>query len=388
LSSNSLLFSGAEILTPTARIERGWLLARDRQIAALGWGDAPDGIDAEQIDASGKTLLPGFIDVHVHGGADREAMDATPDSLQTMARFYAQHGVTAFLPTTWTESREHIQSALECIAEMQGRQPNGATIVGAHVEGPYLNPERCGAQSTTYIRRAERDEALAFLDTGCVRLMALAPEYTENHWLIRECVRRGITVSAAHTAADYEQMRAAVEMGLTHATHTGNAMTGLHHREPGTIGAVLTLPQIRAELICDNIHVHPAVMKLIYLAKGATGLIVITDAIRGAGMPDGEYSIDERTVTIKDGVVRLPNGSLAGSTLTMERGLRNLMAATGESLETLWRTSSLNAAQVIGVSARKGSLEVGKDADLVLVDADITVAITVAEGDIVYRSAS
>jgi N-acetylglucosamine-6-phosphate deacetylase len=385
--SQSLLFSGAEILTPTARIGRGWLLVSEAQIAALGWGEAPDGIDAQQIDASGKTLLPGFIDVHVHGGADREAMDATPDSLRAMAKFYASHGVTAFLPTTWTDSRPRIQAALECIAEMQGRQPEGATILGAHVEGPYLNPERCGAQSTTYIRRAERDEALEFLDTGCIRLLALAPEYAENAWLIRECVRRGITVSAAHTAADNEQMRAAVEMGLTHATHTGNAMTGLHHREPGTIGAVLTLPQIRAELICDNIHVHPAVMKLIYLAKGASGLIVITDAIRGAGMPDGEYKIDDRTVTIKDGVVRLPNGSLAGSTLTMERGLRNLMAATGESLETLWRTSSLNAAQAIGVSARKGSLEVGKDADLVLVDADVNVSMTVAEGEIVYRSA-
>ena len=188
-------------------------------------------------------------------------MDASADALRTMAQFYAQHGVTSFLATTWTDSRPRIQAALEAIAAAQGRQPNGATLLGAHIEGPYLNPERCGAQSTTYIRRADRDEALAFLDTGVVRLMALAPEFPENHWLIRECVRRGITVSAAHTAATYEQMRAAVAMGLTQATHTGNAMTGLHHREPGTLGAVLTLPEINAELIADNIHVHPAVMR-------------------------------------------------------------------------------------------------------------------------------
>ena len=148
---------------------------------------------------------------------------------------------------------------------------------------------------------------------------------------------------------------------------------------------MLTLPQIRAELIADNIHIHPAVMQLIYLAKGVNGVILITDAIRGAGMPDGEYHLDDRTVTIKDGAVTLPNGTLAGSTLTMERALRNFIAATGEPLANIWRTSSLNAAQAIGVSARKGSLEVGKDADLVLVDEDINVELTVAEGQIVYR---
>ncbi|MFN8451895.1 MAG: N-acetylglucosamine-6-phosphate deacetylase [Anaerolineae bacterium] len=384
--SPSLLITNSELMTPTAHISRGWLLARDGKIVALGHGDAPEGVDAEHIEGSGKTLLPGFVDVHVHGGAGSEAMDATPDALRTMAQFYAKHGVTSFLATTWTDSRERVQAALETIAAAQGRQPNGATIVGAHVEGPYLNPERCGAQSTTHIRRAERVEALAFLDTGVVRLMALAPEFPENHWLIRECVRRGITVSAAHTAATYEQMREAVAMGLTHATHTGNAMTGLHHREPGTLGAVLTMPEINAELIADNIHIHPAVMNLFYRAKGASRLILITDAIRGAGMPDGEYPIDDRTITIRSGIARLPDGTLAGSTLTMERALRNLIAASGAPLAEVWQTSSLNAARAVGISARKGSLEAGKDADLVLVDADINVHLTVAEGEVVYRS--
>ncbi|MCC6803051.1 MAG: N-acetylglucosamine-6-phosphate deacetylase [Anaerolineae bacterium] len=382
---SSILITDAELMTPTAHIPRGWLLVREQAIAALGYGDAPDSIDAERIDGAGKILLPGFVDVHVHGAAGSEAMDATATALRTMAKFYAAHGVTSFLATTWTDSRPHIEAALQTIAAAQGRQPGGATLLGAHVEGPYLNPARCGAQSTTYIRRADRDEALAFLDTGTIRLLALAPEYPENHWLIRECVRRGITVSAAHTAATYEEMRAAVAMGLTQTTHTGNAMTGLHHREPGTLGAALTLPEINAELIADNIHIHPAVMKLIYLAKGASGVVLITDAIRGAGMPDGEYPIDDRTITIQDGTARLPDGTLAGSTLTMERALRNFIAATGAPLAEVWQTSSLNAARAIGVSARKGSLETGKDADLVLVDAAITVSLTVAEGQIVYR---
>ena len=371
---------------PTRQIERGWLFVEAGKIAALGDGDAPDGFDAVVIDGGGKTLLPGFVDVHVHGGAGAEAMDASPDALRTMAQFYARHGVTAFLATTWTDTRPRIQAALETIAASVGQMPDGATLIGAHVEGPYISETRPGAQSPDNIRRADRDEALALLDLGVVRLMALAPEFPENHWLIRECVKRGITVSAAHTSATYADMRRAVELGVTQATHTCNAMTGLHHREPGTLGAVLTLPEINAELIADNIHVHPAVIDVIYRCKGADHLILITDAIRGAGMPDGEYPIDERTITIKDGSARLPDGTLAGSTLTMERALRNLLAATGASLADVWQTSSLNAARSAGISARKGSLELGKDADLVLIDANVNVYLTVAEGRIVYRS--
>ncbi len=381
-----LLFSNVEIMTPTRRVERGWLFVEAGKIAALGDGAPPEGFDATVIDGSGRTLLPGFVDVHVHGGAGAEAMDASPEALRTMAQFYARHGVTAFLATTWTDTRSRIRAALEAIAESVGQQPDGATLIGAHVEGPYISEERPGAQSPVNIRRADRDEALAMLDLGVVRLMALAPEFPENHWLIRECVRRGITVSAAHTSATYADMRRAVELGVTQATHTCNAMTGLHHREPGTLGAVLTLPEITAELIADNVHVHPAVIDVIYRCKGADHLILITDAIRGAGMPDGDYPIDERTITIKDGTVRLPDGTLAGSTLTMERALSNLLAATGAALTDVWQTSSLNAARSAGISARKGSLELGKDADLVLIDANVNVHLTVAEGRIVYRS--
>ena len=379
-----LLLRDARIVTPAGVIPRGWLACRDGKIAAFGSGEAPEIEGAQAIDARGLTLLPGFIDIHVHGGAGFEAMDATAEALRCMAQLYARHGVTAFLATTWTDSRERIQAALEAIAGSVGAQPDGATLLGAHVEGPYLNPARCGAQSTLHIRRAEREEALVFLETGVVRLLALAPEYPENHWLIRECAARGIAVSAAHTAATYDDMRAAVELGVTQATHTYNAMTGLHHREPGTLGAALTLPQLRCEVIADNIHVHPAAMKLVALAKGADGVILITDAMRGTGMPEGEYQIDERTVTVKDGAVRLPDGTLAGSALTMDRALRNFAAAADQPFETLWRASSLNAARSIGVSASKGSIEIGKDADLVLVNADVDVHLTIAEGRIVY----
>ncbi|MBK8032429.1 MAG: N-acetylglucosamine-6-phosphate deacetylase [Chloroflexi bacterium] len=379
----SSIFVNAQIITPLGVIPRGWLLVRDGRIAAYGRGDAPTADSV--IDAAGATLLPGFVDVHVHGGANFEAMDATPEALHTMSGFYARHGVTSFLATTWTDSRERIQAALETIAALTGTEMRGAALVGAHVEGPFLNPARCGAQSTTYIRRADRDEGLDFLNTGCIRLMAVAPEYPENHWLIRECSQRGIAVSAAHTAATYDDMCAAVELGLTQTTHTFNAMTGLHHREPGTLGAALTLPQLRCELIADNIHVHPAAMKLVWLAKGADGVILITDAVRGAGMPDGEYPIDDRVITIKDGAARLPDGTLAGSTLTFDVAVRNFMAATGEPLANIWQATSLNAARNVGISNRKGSIELGKDADLILVDERINVQLTMVEGRVVYR---
>jgi len=217
-----------------------------------------------------------------------------------------------------------------------------------------------------------------------IRQVALAPEFEENHWLIEACAARGITVTAAHTAATYEQMRHAVSLGLSQATHTYNAMTGLHHREPGTLGAVMALPEICAELIADNIHVHPAAMRILVAVKGRDGVMLITDAMRGAGMPDGEYEIDERTVFVRDGAVLLPDGTLAGSTLTMERALRNVIEATGQPLDTLWPCASLNAARQLGLAHRKGSLEIGKDADLVLLDDALNVRMTFAEGRIVY----
>jgi N-acetylglucosamine-6-phosphate deacetylase len=294
--------------------------------------------------------------------------------------------VTSFLATTWTASRDAITKALELVEEMQGPIEGGATLLGVHLEGPYLHPARCGAQDVRLIRRADREEALAFLDSGVIRLLALAPEFEENLWLIDECVRRGITVSAAHTTADYEQMQTAAAHGLRQTTHTFNAMQGLGHREPGTVGAALTIPQIACELIADNIHVHPAVQKILVDVKTPAGVILITDAVRAAGLPEGEYMLDERSVTIREGAVRLADGTLAGSILTMERALQNLCTATGRSLEELWVTSSLNAARAIGVSSRKGSLEVGKDADLVLLDEDFQVSCTIVEGQMVYSN--
>ena len=386
-----LLIENAHIFGPVDDWEHGWLLAEAGRIRLLGRGPAPgfgDVAGLRRVDAAGLSLLPGFIDLHVHGAAGHEAMDADRDGLWAMARFYARHGVTSYLPTTWSATHAGILRALKCIAEAMGPVPGGATILGAHVEGPYLNPARCGAQDARLIRRADLAEARELLDTGVVRLLALAPEYDESLRLIDECVRRGVTVSAAHTDATYDQVLAAVERGLSQATHTFNAMRAFGHREPGTAGAAMLLPQVRCELIADGIHVHPAAMKLLVEVKGSAGVILITDAVRMAGLPPGDHQLDDRRVSVRDGAVRLPDGTLAGSILTMDRALRNVLAATQRPLRDLWPMTSLNAAHAISVSASKGSLEAGKDADLVLLDAEQNVRMTVVEGEVVFEGKS
>ncbi|HZM21827.1 MAG TPA: N-acetylglucosamine-6-phosphate deacetylase [Anaerolineales bacterium] len=386
-STQGLLIHNARLFIPDHPGLIGWLFVEGGLIRSIGFGNPPDfsrEISLQLINAQGENLLPGFIDLHVHGAIGHEVMDASVSGLEEMARFYASHGVTSFLATTWTANRESINKALDLVKELQGRMQGGATLLGVHLEGPYLNPARCGAQDVNQIRRAEKEEALEFLESGVIRLLALAPEYDENLWLIEECVRRGITVSAAHTSANYEQMQKAVEHGITHLTHSYNAMQGLGHRELGTIGAGMALPQIQCELIADNIHVHPAAQKILVDVKGASGVILITDAIRAAGLTEGDYVLDERSIHIQNGAVRLPDGTLAGSVLTMERALQNICAATRRSLEEMWVTSSLNAARAIGVSSQKGSLEVGKDADLVLLDESFNVKLTVVKGEIVF----
>jgi N-acetylglucosamine-6-phosphate deacetylase len=383
-----LLIHHARLFTPHGPGRTGWLLVEEGQIRSIGFGkapDFPDDITLHRLDAQGDMLLPGFIDLHVHGAMGHELMDASPSGLEEMARYYASHGVTSFLATTWTAGRESIQRALELVEEMKGPIRNGATLLGVHLEGPYLHPARCGAQEANHIRRADREEALKFLDTGVIRLLALAPEFEENLWLIDECVKRGITVSAAHTTASYEQMQMAAARGVSHVTHTFNAMQPLNHREPGTVGAALTMPQFTCELIADNIHVHPAAQKILVDAKTPSGVVLITDSVRPAGLPASDYMLDDRTVNTHSGAVRLADGTLAGSILTMERALRNVCASTGRPLTELWPTSSLNAARAIGLSACKGSLEVGKDADLVLLDESFHVHLTVAQGEIVFH---
>jgi N-acetylglucosamine-6-phosphate deacetylase len=216
------------------------------------------------------------------------------------------------------------------------------------------------------------------------RVLVLAPEIEANRWLIADATARGVTVSAGHTDATYDQAVAAVEDGVRHVTHAFNAMRPLGHREPGLLGAALVLPELRCELVADNVHVHPATMRLLVHAKGPGGVVLVSDAVRATGLPEGAYTVGERPAFSMDGAIRLGDGTLAGSVLTLDRALHNLQAATGRPLAELWPAASRNAAQAIGVEHAKGTLEPGKDADLVLLDPALRVVATVAEGAVVH----
>ena len=380
------LITNAKIITETDVIPRGWLLVDGKRISAFASGDAPDFESVIVLDAGGKTLAPGFIDIHVHGGSGFDMMDGDEDGLRMMARYFAANGVTTFLATTWTHSQERILAAMQAASAVKGTVDGGATLAGVHMEGPYLNVIRAGAQNPQYIRHADRDEMAKLFDLDVIKLLALAPEFEENHWLIREGVRRGIQVSVAHSDATHDQMQVAFELGITHTTHTCNGMNALHHREPNILGAVLTNPAVYCELIPDTIHVHPAMMNIIWKTKGHDKTILITDSIRASGLPDGEYPVDDRVMTVKDGACRIEDGTLAGSIVKMNDGVRHFMQAASEPFEQIWKTTSLNAARAVHLSDQTGSITIGKLADLVLIDEEITVSWTMAQGKLVYRA--
>ena len=381
--SNTLLIHGGRLPVEGALGPGHVVVADGRIVTAAGtpWPRTP----AATLDASGCTVLPGLIDVHVHGALGADTMDADPAGLARMARFFAHHGVTAFLATTMTASHAETLAAVQAVAAAGSRPDvHGATCLGVHLEGPYISPRFPGAQPSDAIRDASLDEFAEWVAAGPVRMITLAPEQPGGHDLVRDAVRRGIVAVTGHTAATYEECEAAIAAGVTQATHTYNAMTGLHHRRPGTLGSVLTNDAVYAQLIADNIHVHPAAMKVLARCKGVGRTVLITDAMRAAGLPAGGYTLGGQPVTVTNGECRLPDGTLAGSVLTMEKGLANFLAAAGWDLATGWPASSASAAASLGIADERGRLAPGVPADLVLLDDALTVVATVVGGSVVY----
>ncbi|WP_322793967.1 N-acetylglucosamine-6-phosphate deacetylase [Bellilinea sp.] len=382
------LIWNAKIYTPNGILSPGWLTIENRTISRLGSGQPP-ATELEQaqekVDAHQHHLLPGLIDLHIHGAMGFEFMDGDLHAIEEIAQFLVQHGVTAFLATTWAAPQSALLKALDAVGNAYGRIRNGAALLGAYLEGPYMNPNRAGAQAIQFIRQAtNRQEALTLIGHEMVKVVSLAPEYPENFWLIDACVSRGITVAAGHTSATYEQMEVAVQRGVSLLTHCFNAMSPFHHREPGVVGAGMTMPELRCELIADNVHVHPLAQRILYQLRGSEGIVLVSDSTRVTGLPDGQYILDNRPVQVKEGKVSLLDGTLAGSGLTLERALRNFTNAVGISLQEAVLSASLYPARAIGIAHQKGSLEPGKDADLFLMDDEGNILLTMVEGKMVY----
>jgi N-acetylglucosamine-6-phosphate deacetylase len=374
------------LVTPHEVLTGHTLVIEGGKIAAVAPEDhAVDSPGDETVDARGLWVAPGLIDLHVHGAAGHDVMDATPQAIHGMARFFARHGVTSYLATTGAASPEAVRASIDNLiaCPLPG---DGAQHLGMHIEGPYLNPSFKGAQPPQYLRDADPGEYEAWLASGQVRLITVAPERAGSMDLIRRGVEVGVEFAVGHSQASFEQVSEAADLGLRQATHTFNGMLGLHHRTPGTVGAVLADDRIYAQIIPDGVHLHPAVVKIVVRAKDIHRTILITDAVRAAGLEDGEYTLVGQTITVRDGICRTAAGGLAGSTLTLEAGVRNAMRFAGLSLGEALTTATATPANAMGWSGRKGILAAGADADVVLLDAQLQVRLTMIAGRTVFRA--
>jgi N-acetylglucosamine-6-phosphate deacetylase len=350
--------------------DRTLIVIDDDQIADVRESVHPPD-DADRIDG---VIVPGFVDMHVHGGDGADFMDASDEAVARVASFHARHGTTSLAATTLSGSREAIRDAVASIAHVAKLRPRtAAEICGIHLEGPYINVHRAGAQHVASIRPADIHEVDVLLaQAPNLRwIITLAPELDGARALI-EHFRDRVLFSIGHTAADYAEAAAALEWGASHFTHLFNAMTGVHHREPGTAGAALVSPSATAELIADGIHVHPIVLRIAATAMPKR-IALITDAVRAAGMPDGTYKLYEHEFSVQGGAARLGDGTLAGSVLTMQRAVQNMVELAGLPFEMVIPLATEVPARVLGIFDRKGKIAAGYDADLVVLSSRFEV---------------
>ncbi len=325
-------------------------------------------ITPPDVDARERVVAPGMIDIHIHGGGGRDLMEGTTDAVQAVAKHLLQYGVTGFLVTPLTAPWDAIRAAFAAAHEVRQHGSEGAQVLGCHLEGPFINPKRAGAQPPEYIAPPSLqalEQALGNLMEE-LRIITLAPELEDSEPLVRALVQAGVIVSIGHTDADYDAVTRAIDWGARHATHCFNAMRPLHHREPGTVGAVLTHPELKAELIWDNVHTHPAVAQMLVQAKGVEGVICISDGVAGAGMPDGyEFELWGHRAVVSEGKATLmENGSLAGSVIGMDTCWRH--ASQRFNWETASMLCAYNPARALGLEGRKGTLRPGADADFAI----------------------
>ena len=336
-------------------------------------------------------IIPGFIDLHIHGAGGSDVMDGTPLALETISQSLASKGTTSFLATTMTASVSDIEKALVNVKNsMQRSQSLGAQIIGVHLEGPFLSPKKSGAQREDDFLSPNKNyiEHWQSISDHAIKLVTLAPELSGAREFIEFLVSQKIVASMGHTDATYEEACTAIDAGCSHATHLFNAMRGLHQREPGVIVAALLSDKVSAELIVDGIHVHPAMIELALKLKGKEKFVLVTDAMRAACLHDGMYELGGQSVEVKNNAARLSDGTLAGSTLTLSAAVKNMLAFTQCDLADVIRFASQNPAKTLKLFDRKGSISPGKDADIVVLNDKLDVVLTLVGGEVVYRDES
>lgn len=334
----------------------------------------------EKIDANGNYVFPGFIDIHIHGAGGFDTMDGTAEALENISKTIATKGVTGFLPTTMTMDKSSILAALDNVRNAMENGVSGAEILGVHMEGPFINVEKMGAQNPEYIMKPDYDLVKDYLDI--IKIITLAPEEDENHEFIKK-LNEDVVLSIGHTNASYEQAMDAIENGISHATHTFNAMTPLNHRSPGVIGAVMNT-DISCELIADCIHVHPGAFNVLIKVKGDEKVILVTDSMRAGCIKEGIYDLGGQEVIVKDGAARLRTGSLAGSVLTLNVALKNIVENTDLNFSQAANMICQNPANLLGLGDSKGSISIGKDADFAILNEEYKVEKTILAGNIIW----
>ncbi|MDC3412215.1 N-acetylglucosamine-6-phosphate deacetylase [Aquibacillus sp. 3ASR75-11] len=391
VQSNSLLLKNVTIYGENTVTTNGFIYIKNRLIEAIGTEDEwKSYVIAEEqikvINGKGLNAIPGFIDGHIHGANGADVMDATPQALDTMASALPMEGTTSFLATTITMSKEKIEKALQNVASYVNK-PGKAEVVGVHLEGPFIEEKKAGAQPREHIMKP--DVALfdqwQKLSGNSIKTVTLAPEIDQEGEVIHYLHEQGVNVSAGHTDAGIEQMKQAVSKGVTQVTHLCNAMSGLHHRDIGVVGAAFLLKGLRSELIADGIHVSPEMIQLIYQNIGSSRLLLITDALRAKCLEPGTYELGGQQVSVTEDRATLPDGTLAGSTLKMLDGVRNMMTYTDASIKDIIKMAAVNPAKQVGIFDKKGSIAVKKDADILLIDDHWTIRYTICRGEIAYK---
>jgi N-acetylglucosamine-6-phosphate deacetylase len=375
------------LFTPFQR-RRNWLLhiTQGKIRRMLPAADVENIPPERLIHEPDAIVAPGFIDLHVHGASGHDLMDGTSASLQAVSKTLARYGTTAFLATTMSATDADIESALRGIAAHRSHLTEGAHAIGIHMEGPYLNPLRRGTHDARFLKKAEIRNFLRFVEASAntIRRLTLAPEMDPGLEVIREVSALGIQVSLGHSDAAEEQARAAIDAGATHATHTFNAMRPFHQREPGILGAALTDDRVYTEVIADGIHVHPTALQLLLRIKGVERTPLVTDGSSAVGMPDGRYPLGGAFIEVKQGECRDGEGNLAGSALTLDRAVRNLVEWLDLPLHEALTAASATPARCMRMGDSKGIIFPGADADLVFLGRELQVLRTVVAGRTVY----